>query len=485
MFRGDLDLKDKKKNYILIVITILLCGSLIANYFFYQQKDAAESTIKLAKVERLSNSLSSSDIVFRKGHYALATGDNQKEMEYLNDIKRHSNAFQSAIRTIPRHQYFTNMDSLYTDFSVLNNNSIKLIKWIQTEGFSEETEDLLINMLNEYQKINNRFDDIWTSIENNEYDNIESYIHELDNHTSGKFYQYDYIDSLIDNEDEKEEAQHKLAPDERIRTEELIDKKQDVAKEIAKKHLEGQLNFDQFDKFDHRITGGSRFADDYPSHYSVEIKNGDWAQLYINKYDEVNEHKIVCGDRRAVNYSQGSENIVVDEINLNKDQAISKAKEFLAEKVGLQDDELFLDGFKKEDGKAELAFLEMWDDTIIKGGSPPMPKLSIDMTVTLDDGTIEKFKRRDILKEKVELMKEDLANKDVQIGVKEAKKQINPRNELLGDGQLVYSISELLWRFPVLVGDDIYLFIYINAETGEEQTIKHMSKGQVKINAAY
>ena len=80
MFRGDLDLKDKKKNYILIVITILLCGSLIANYFFYQQKDAAESTIKLAKVERLSNSLSS----FGSWYFPLLFLRNKERVKILN-----------------------------------------------------------------------------------------------------------------------------------------------------------------------------------------------------------------------------------------------------------------------------------------------------------------------------------------------------------------------------------------------------------------
>ncbi|ACB86157.1 hypothetical protein [Natranaerobius thermophilus] len=459
---------DKKKRSFFIAIGLILFISLSANYFLYQQKTEAESIVNETKNEQLIDSIYKSNMIVHWGYNALATGNEQTKQDNLEKIRNNSSDFESAIRKLRRYDSFTNLSQLYTDFSSLNDNTMSLVGWIQEEGFTEETEDLLISMMDEYQRLHEKLNDIHINLKDDDYDKIESHLTEIDKYTENNdFYQYGYVDSLKDDgKDSDEEERFQIDLDDRMDTEELVEEKQDESKAIAKEHLQGQLDLHGLD---HEITRTGQGADT-PARYTVEFREHDRAELEINKYDEVIEHKIVCGDRNSYNDTNMAEYIVVDEINLDKREAVTKAKDFLTENVGLQEDEFFLDGLKKEDGKVELTFLEKWDDILTR-------RRTIDMTVTLDDGTIEEFRRRDFLKEKLEYMKENLASHEIKVDVDEAKEQLNPRNEVLAEGQLYALSDELLWRFPVRVKDG-YRFVLINAETGEEYTINNMSEDQ-------
>ncbi|OWZ83880.1 PepSY1/2 domain-containing protein [Natranaerobius trueperi] len=453
--------QEKKFKIISGALAALLIISLVVIYNLYQQDDDAKGYVYNIQDRYLADSILNIDRILTNGYQALASKDEEKVLEYLDRVDSYGGDLSDALRYIPSYQAFQDYHHVIMNIRDFTHNVYSFTDWIKEDGFTKEREELFASILEEYEGLREKLVDVQSAITNEEIDEAEKYLSELEKYTDGDKYQFGYYNDYMKKDLSEQEKQ--VTNEDALSLEEIKEEKEDVVKEIAKDHLEGYFNLDDL-KYHDISSHPSR--DDKPQNYEVEFTADKLFQLAINLKDEVIEHRIMEKEESEEGIID-EKRISVEKTNLDWDEAINEAENFLSDNVGISMEDHELETLRESNGKLHLSYHQVIDDILF------IPD-QVQVSITLDDGTIEHFVRTDFFEDDLDEMVNDLKEKEVLYSKKEAKNQVNPRNVFLSEPTLIYDNSgKLQWRVPVETKGE-HLLIYIDAKTGEETSIRKM-----------
>ncbi|ACB85490.1 hypothetical protein [Natranaerobius thermophilus] len=452
-----------------IILLGLVIISLIAVYVIYQDLKEAEGVIASRVNNNLNDSIINLDQVVQNGQFALVTGDRDNQNKYLNKMDERAKEFETSIRDIPYYHTFNQEFGLIRrEIDRLVYNTMLLTDWIEDEDLSGERKQLFNQVLEEYHELKEMFINLSESYSDGDQEQVDNLIDNLAERIEKDLYDYHYIKSKKDDEYEEKLQAEKEQIEEALSSSELEEQKKDKAKRLAEKHLQGQIDLKNYEYHGLNLIGGPR-----PQQYKIRYKNNsNKLELTLNVNDEVLAHRLEDTQTEEEQESMADKKDKEKNDKFEKDKAMAKAKQFLENNVSLSPQNLNLEGLKKDEDKLLVLYRKTIDGKLIQTAT-------VSITISLSDGTIEGFNAYSLATEDIQEVENTLMELEKNYTDQEAKERLNPENELVGDGQLVFGYSDsLYWRFPVMRNDEHY-YILIDASTGEEYSISKMDYFQV------
>lgn len=441
-----------KKYWKTFIVAIIILGSLYFNYRQYHE-------IKYYKYEIVNQQRSICREAYRKiddivadGYRALATGQQDKAREYLAGFNDSQNILSRYILRIPIPGGLREFYDVSDIFRTIHGFSKDTMQEILDNGWADENRAAFENYLRQYTRMGERFKEICDDFDDKEFTRrIKPALQEF----TAEFEQYMYGGAPLFNDLPEEEQEAILEASRRYdeEREAIIKAFEPEALRIARDFLDDEIEGCE-------ELGVNGYGYDSKGNITMEM---EFRKGNIVKNVEVTTDGYISSYSTEYNPGRGSGSLPVQKENLTDREAVEKAEEFLAERLGIENADLESSG-RMPGGLFQACFKETVDGIIIG------KKSQIDVTVSLEDGTVLDFFRSLNTPEENERIREAISTPPT-ITRDQAKGLIGKHNSKVSAGELYYRYDDILaWRFEVFTSG-VRQFIYIDAHTGEEVEI--------------